>query len=218
MLMSLSSAVFAQVPTVMVYQVQVKHGYAFPQDVTIEMQLRKSQNGEAIWNQVFNLTEVKDWSVVNLALDLGDKFDWNDGEYWLATIIDGEEMGSAQLTSVPYAFMAKRVETSKYIEGALTAEELVGKWVYKEFEYEFKSDGTFTFTEENKKTRIGKWKLNGAGILYFDCYSYYENGEITLFDMDVVPTYLDRETGCLKISGGDNDIFHNVKVLTKEGK
>lgn len=262
MLLSLASAAFAQVPTVMVYQVQINHGESQPKDVRIEMQLRKAQNSSAIWNQKFSFPEMKNGSVVNLALDFGAKFDWNDGAYWLATIVDGEEMGCAQLTSVPYAFMSKRAEdamkadeakhaetadeakraeeasmaenakhaeaadesliasTAKCVEGALTAEELIGKWSYENYgtvyEYEFNGDGTFIYSHvysQGETTYTGTWKLNGAGIFYYVLYKVYE-GEWKLASKGVLATYLDRESGLLTFSEGQ-DVFDNIKSLTK---
>lgn len=244
MLMSFASTVFAQVPTVTMYQVQIKHGGPLPKDVMIEMQLRKSQYGMAIWNQVFNLTEVKDYSVVNLALDFGDKFDWNDGQYWLATIIDGKEMGSAQLTSVPYAFMAKRAEEaliaetakdaltaekSKGVEGVLTAEELIGVWSVKKEsgtdtevqELEFMSDGTFAYT----------WKKYHDGVLsdkstYTHPGTWKLNGVGCLFldrvtssgtrKVNALNTYFDREDGSLTIGYGDATFFDQYIIVTKD--
>lgn len=148
---------FAQVPTVMMYQVQIKHGKAAAQDVTIEMQLRNTQNGSAVWSQSFNLTQVKNGSVQNLGLDFGDNVNLSTGEYWLATIIDGEEMGCAKLTSVPYAMVAKNVE------GVISYEELLGTWKgtvaesygsYAE-SYTFNADGTvrYTYTDTYGKRR-----------------------------------------------------------------
>ncbi len=142
------ASVLAQVPTVMMYQVQIKHGKATAQDVTVEMQLRNTQNGSAVWSQVFNLKEVKNGSVQNLGLEFGDKVNFNDGEYWLATIVDGSEMGCAKMTSVPYALVAKNVE------GVISHEELLGTWkgtVAEEYgsyteSYTFNADGTVRYT------------------------------------------------------------------------
>lgn len=210
---------FAQVPTVMMYQVQIKHGKAAAQDVTIEMQLRNTQNGSAVWSQSFNLTQVKNGSIQNLGLDFGDKVNLSTGEYWLVTIIDGEEMGCAKLTSVPYAMVAKE------IEGVLTKDELIGTWkgshseesgLY-EYEYTFKRNGTFTYLYNTyflgilDETRIGSgiWKLNGAGNLYVKGSVNNEPEE------NVVNTYLDRTTGCLTIGAGDSVVFGDVRNLKK---
>lgn len=163
-------ATFAQVPTVMMYQVQIKHGKAAAQDVSIEMQIRTSEDGSAIWSQTFNLKDVKNGSVQNLGLDFGDKVNLGNGEYWLATIVDGEEKGCAKLTSVPYAFVAKTAMVADYsfvaktateaktLEGMLTAEELIGAWECKHLEldggetktsnhlFTFYNDSTFTWS------------------------------------------------------------------------
>lgn len=179
-----TATAFAQVPTVMMYQVMVNHGKAASQDITIEMQLRTSQNGAAFWNQTFELKDVENRSVQNLALDFGEKVDLGAGEYWLATIVDGVEKGCAKLTSVPYAMMAKRVE------GVISREELVGIWEgFNDEEeelthIEFKEDGTFTaYTDKyysydgyHSYTRFkGNWMLNGVGNVFFECIEYSDD-------------------------------------------
>lgn len=155
----------AQVPTVMMYQVQVKHGKTAAQDVTIEMQLRRSQTGSTVWNQTFNLTSVKNGSVQNLGLDFGKQINWNEGEYWLATIIDGEEMGCAKLTSVPYALVAKETE------GSINSKNIIGKWKCIDSEkgyvysIEFKEDGTFNY--ENYRGKLsGTFRILANGVIY----------------------------------------------------
>ncbi len=213
MIASLSS--IAQVPTVMMYQVQVKHGKASPQDVTIEMQLRKSQTGSAIFSQTFNLTEVKNGSVQNLGLELGSQVNWNDGEYWLATIIDGEEMGCARLTSVPYAYMAKSVE------GAPTPEDLFGTWevtktlnsATEECSCTFNVDGTFTYNYSitwydgvgETTTCSGIWKVNSTGNLYLKGIGLNSH-EGSIEEDTVIPIYIDRVNDCLCIGDGSKYI------------
>lgn len=225
-------ATFAQVPTVMMYQVQIIHGKEAYQDVSVEMQLRTSQNGSAIWSQTFNLTDVKNRSVQNLGLDFGDKINLDNGEYWLATIVDGEEKGCAKLTSVPYAMVAKK------IEGVLTAEELVGTWESKYIEHDegetltsenyftFCDDGTFTCSykewwndaTQNARTRDGSgtWAVTGSGNLYYSVnYVEREWGEVfNEYEEKVIPTFINRNEGKLVFGGGDN-FFGDDLVLTK---
>lgn len=221
MMMAFVSA-YAQVPTVMMYQVQIKHGKAAAQNVTVEMQLRNSQNGPSVWSQTFELKDVKNSSVQNLGLDFGDKINFSTGEYWLATIVDGKEMGCAKLTSVPYAIVAKT------LEGVLTSDELVGKWSgkaeYKDeyeteyYNYEFKNDGTFTYTYrryfkqelEKSSDGSGTWKLNGAGSLYVNGVVDGDEEE------NVVSTYYDREKKRLTFGAGDSAFFGDQTTVTKQ--
>ncbi len=163
---------FAQVPTVMMYQVQIKHGMAAAQDVTIQMQLRNSKDGSAVWSQTFDLKDVKDGSIQNLGLEFGDKVDFDSGEeYWLATIVDGEEMGCAKLTSVPYAFVAKETE------GSINAENIIGRWkcVRGDHTYsiEFRKDKSFNYVEELRSDNIydrssttGTYRILANGFIY----------------------------------------------------
>lgn len=206
------AAVFAQVPTVMMYQVQIMHKFAAPQDVTVEMQLRKSQNGAAIWSQIFNLKEVKNNSIQNLGLDFGDKVDLSDGEYWLATIVNNEEMGCAKLTSVPYSMV------TKYVEGVITPKELIGKWEFSNEDtpcpyteiYDFKEDGTFTIDDDSGyDCGSGTWKLGGQGNLYVRGGKYQHDYH------DLAITYYDRENGLLFITGGNNNLIPEYAKFTK---
>lgn len=226
-------ATFAQVPTVMMYQVQIKHGKAAAQNVSVEMQLRTSQNGSVIWNQTFDLKDVKNGSVQNLGLDFGSEVDLGTGEYWLATIVDGEEKGCARLTSVPYAMVAKK------LEGVLTAEELVGTWKQKfvqkdKNDYEvidiiftFKSDGTFTYyfhveregsLLDSEETGEGNWEVTSNGNLYYYIKGTEKDGheQYKFEEEKVVPAYINRGAGKLILGGGDNFYGDNV-VLMKEG-
>lgn len=181
MMMAFASA-FAQVPTVMMYQVQIKHGKASAQNVTVQMQLRNSQNGSAVWSQTFELKDVKNGSVQNLGLDFGDKVNLNNGEYWLATIVDGQEMGCAKLTSVPYALVAKEVE------GGINMSNIVGEWkntdtknpATTERVLSLKEDGTFYYKYSYKdskysETKIceGTYRVLANGIIY----SYSANSD-----------------------------------------
>ena len=215
-----TASVLAQVPTVMMYQVKVTHGKAAAQDVTIQLQLRKSQGGSAIWCQSFDLKDVKNGSVHNLGLEFGDDIDWNDGEYWLATIVDGEEKGCAKMTSVPYAFVAKKVE------GVITRDELIGTWKGCSDGDEgctmtFKEDGTFDYKSyddgELEEEGGGKWDINGAGMLY---YRYQETNNKWGDDNDAeekaAPTFFLRNAGKLVLGGGDN-FYGDELTLSKNG-
>lgn len=223
----------------MMYQVQIIHGKEAYQNVSVEMQLRTSQNGSAIWSQTFNLTDVKNRSVQNLGLDFGDKINLDNGEYWLATIVDGEEKGCAKLTSVPYAFVAKTATEAKTLEGMLTAEELIGAWECKHLEldcgetktsnhlFTFYNDGTFTWSYSEfwsydpkritKRTGSGKWLVMGSGNFYYSL-NYVEEREHdsdSMYIENIIPTYLDRNVGKLVFGGGDFFFRGGALVLTK---
>ncbi len=212
-LMTCMSAM-AQVPTVMMYQLQIKHGKAAAQDITVQMQLRKTQSGEAIWTQTFSLTGVNDKSVQNLGLDFGSKINWNDGPYWLATFIDGEEMGCAQLTSVPYSFIAKQVE------GVIAAKDIIGKWKQKRDDEgriitcEFREDGSFSYSYQNLSPKdddirqgSGTWEITPEGYLYY---------EDTVNKEELAAIFLSKKTGHLIINNGDSGAFDKTCILEKQ--
>lgn len=216
-MLSVMSA-FAQVPNEMSYQVMVIHGLAAPQDVKIDIELRKSKDGSAIWKKAFELKEVKNKSVQNLTLDFDGSIDFLDGPYWIATFIDGEEMGCAKMNSVPYAFCAKKAETlSSYI----TREEMIGEWIstdeYVRKEYNdhlhFYEDGTLKYYKYGRLHNTGTWKLFGnfltVQLIYNDDKGGREDGaNILIYDREEnILYYLDVRN--MKSS------FHVSSTLTK---
>ena len=75
--------------------------------------------GSASGNSVFNETHTVNTNSMGLiTLEIGSvntsdlkNIDWSDGPYFIKIEVDGTEMGTSQLLSVPYALYAKTVET-----------------------------------------------------------------------------------------------------------
>lgn len=208
-MLSVMSA-FAQVPNEMSYQVMVIHGLAAPQDVKIDIELRKSKDGSAIWKKAFELKEVKNKSVQNLTLDFDDSIDFLDGEYWIATFIDGEEMGCAKMNSVPYAFCAKKAETlSSYI----TREELIGEWKgkHEDEDFYFYEDGTLKYYVYGSLYFTGTWKLIG-NLLKATLHDSYNGPEacasVIAYDREEKTLYNAQLHGL-------QSAFYHAKTLTK---
>lgn len=181
----LGTSLFAQTPTAMQYQLLVlnpKTGLVRTNaDVGVLLELRQtSSDGKTVWSQSFSeTTDAQGFCL--LTLDFKNSVDWSKGPYFLSVTIDGEPCGVSQLTSVPYAFHAKKAAE---LDGVLTAKELVGKWNGTEpdvdepssYQYVFKDDGTGTLEhiiQPAWTTAYGyitnfTWKINAAGLLFID--------------------------------------------------
>lgn len=175
----LGTSLFAQTPTAMQYQLLVlnpKTGLVRTNaDVGVLLELRQtSSDGKTVWSQSFSeTTDAQGFCL--LTLDFKNSVDWSKGPYFLSVTIDGEPCGVSQLTSVPYAFHAKKAAE---LDGVLTAKELVGKWEWEKkseylrtYIYVFNEDHTgyfeTSYDEEYRKTTF-TWKINAAGLLFID--------------------------------------------------
>lgn len=172
-----------QVPYEMTYQMMVidpQSGHIEAnKDVAVRMEVRKGEaKGEVVWAQDFDVHTDKSGQC-SLVLKLSENIDWGDGEYFLATKVDGQEGGVAKLTSVPYALRAAKAES---IEGALTAESLVGTWDDEDMGmlYVFNADGTGTrnYYYGAGNTKSLKWMISPFGYLYLTMKDDYNKDSI----------------------------------------
>lgn len=191
-LLSVETKTLAQTPKRMDYQIYVinpKTGKVIKnKDVILRIEVRKgSSTGSAAWSHDFNIKTSKS-GMCDLALDFGDKVDWSNGEYYLVTLVNGMDMRSTKINSIPYAFAAEKAEKATMAEKAsvatladkamaldevLTKEDLIGTWTCSSDDESetltFYDKGTGTYITQNKGDEPvqGKitWNLNKVGIL-----------------------------------------------------
>ncbi len=194
----------AGVPRKMAYQIMALNpttGQVLAnRNVNIRIELRQDKtDGQAVWHQDFE-ARTDEAGICQLTLEFADDIDWASADYYLATLIDGQECGASQMMSVPYALQAAT------IEGVITKEELIGTWVERrenEHTYVFKEDGTgYCQYYPSDDLCSFKWLLDNLGHLL-------------LYDKNDFDGY-DDETYCVqKISDTsiafDEMIFNKVK-------
>ena len=164
----------AQAPTAMSYQVMVvnpkNHHIMQNQEVNIRMELRKgSKSGSAAWSHDYTAT-TSQAGVCTLSLDFAG-VNWNDGPYYLATIVNGEEAGVSPVNAVPYALQAMS------LGGVVTKDYLVGTW---------KKDGSnsyFYIFREDGTARLEYYGYDGRLYEYYDYeYSIDVSGHLFLIE------------------------------------
>lgn len=115
----------AQVPSEMQYQVMVLNptgGIRANENVNMAIELREgSQNGTLVWKRDSVFATNKN-GICNLTLNFGKNINWANGNFYLATIIDGKESGIAKIMSVPYSIYASHAQTTDSIAGFATAD------------------------------------------------------------------------------------------------
>lgn len=161
----------AGVPRKMAYQIMALNpttGQVLAnRDVNIRIELRQgSATGTAVWSQDFAV-RTDEAGVCQLTLEWADSINWSAGDYFLATTVNGQECGAAQLTSVPYALQAQQATT---VEGVITPQELAGTWQKsEEISWVFQPDGTGRKVEpygsDGQRTTTFRWKLDAVGHL-----------------------------------------------------
>lgn len=133
-------------------------------DVSVRMELRQgAADGPAVWSQNFSV-RTDEAGVCQFVLEWTDSINWDAADYFLATIVNGQECGAPQLTSVPYALQAATVE------GVVTPAELTGTWKKsEEISWVFQPDGTGRKVEpygsDGQRTTTFRWKLDAVGHL-----------------------------------------------------
>lgn len=196
--------IVAQVPQKMAYQIMALDpatGRVLAnRNVDVRIELRRgAQDGPSVWSQQFSVT-TDEAGICNLTLTLADTISWGAASYYLATLVDGQECGAPQVTSVPYALQAAR------LDGVVTKQELLGTWqTAEEGEsvdrvYTFAADGICTYVNYGGMepyTYHYTWDLNGAGIL-----SMYDQD-----NFEVYATYYVPSSGLLMF---DNRLFKKV--------
>ena len=162
----------AQVPQKMAYQIMALDPATgrvlVNRNVDVRIELRRgAQDGPAVWSQQFSVT-TDEAGICNLTLTLADTISWGAASYYLATLVDGQECGAPQVTSVPYALQAAR------LDGVVTKQELLGTWTEGinngSTTYTFNSDGTgsgiYSYGDGSEPfTFTFKWLLGSNGIL-----------------------------------------------------
>jgi|WetSurSiteA1Bulk_404760.scaffolds.fasta_scaffold01956_5 hypothetical protein len=108
---------FSQVPGTINYQAVLRNGSGdILANTTVSVQLvilQGSATGSETYNETHSVT-TNEFGVVSLAL--GSKspatfanINWSTGTYFLKVVVNGTEMGTSQLLSVPYALYARTV-------------------------------------------------------------------------------------------------------------
>lgn len=178
----------AGVPRKMAYQIMALNpttGQVLAnRDVNIRIELRQDKtDGQAVWHQDFE-ARTDEAGICQLTLELAEDIDWASANYYLATLIDGQECGASQMMSVPYALQAAT------IEGIITKKELVGSWLEKNgnYKYVFKEDGSgirMYNLDTNTKEEPFKWALDNVGHLLVYDLQYYGGSGLGLYTYSV---------------------------------
>jgi uncharacterized protein (TIGR02145 family) len=117
-LLLLAVLVIAQAPESFKYQAVIRDASGNVRanaNITIDIAiLQGTANGSQVFIETHNVT-TNDFGLVNL--EIGSKnasgfaaMDWSAGPYFVKVSVDGTEMGTSQLLSVPYALYAKIAE------------------------------------------------------------------------------------------------------------
>lgn len=167
---------WAQVPTTMSYQIMVVNPKTniliASKEVSIRIELRKGwRGGDVVWAKDYTATTSAS-GICTLSLDFSS-VNWNSGSFYLATIIDGEEAGTSQIQSVPYAMQAQSLSC------AVSKDFLVGTW--KRAIGGGYDDILFIFNEDNTASRITGFEADHNYVEYVDYYTYEIDGAGNLF-------------------------------------
>lgn len=141
-------------------------------EVDIRIELRMDTAGNmVVWYQDFK-AQTDEAGVCQLTLELADYINWEIGNYYLATIINGKECSAPQITSVPYALYAQNAQNAQQtanLKGLITSQELIGTWKALTGDsgdtYTFISDNTVTISADGENARSYQWLLDAAGHL-----------------------------------------------------
>ena len=219
MLCSLPTA--AQVPTTMDYQIMAtnpKTGMVLAnKDLTIRVELRlNAADGEIVWSKEETLTSSKS-GICTISLDFAD-VDWNQGNYFIKTFVNGESVGASQIKSVPFALIADGVR------GVLTKRQLIGTWSTSRtdkgsityYTFNLEKDGSFSYTRKNDyepEYYSGTWKVNNLGFITFNVTKaspYTESvGKYVMFSV------YDKDDNSLYL-GGNDDFLGDGMTLYKQ--
>ncbi len=116
----ISAALFGQAPSSFKYQTVLRDGSGNVKastDVIIDIAiLQDSATGTQLFLETHS-TSTNEFGLVNLEIGSINTTDfksinWSDGTYFVKLIVDGTEMGTSQLLSVPYALFAKTAENA----------------------------------------------------------------------------------------------------------
>jgi len=180
------------------------------QSAKVTLEIREgSESGTAVLSQEFNVTTDKS-GICTVSLSIPETMDWSSGNFYLATLIDDKEAGVANISSVPYALVAEKVDV-------VTKDYLVGKWEtydgYYKTVYTFNDDfvGTYTYnTGSEDKTCKLKWQITNHGMLFIQLYGSDYSG--TTYSLDEADDVL----VLLVVPLSDNKMFINDNELDGE--
>lgn len=182
-------SVLASVPLKLAYQIMVvdpQTGFIRTNDnVTLRLEVRKgSQTGTTVFGQDFNITTDKS-GLCSVTLDIPESVDWSDGDYYMATLVDGELSSASSITSVPYAIMSKSVEP------AVSASDLIGTWRYQYTDTKYSEDYDYVYNfNENGTGSYSFYKLYSSSSYvdkteYTFTWHFLANGSLAI---DVIDT------------------------------
>lgn len=180
----ISASMMSQVPHEMSYQIMVldpDNGKVMAnEDAEIRIEIRKdSPSGEIAWSNTYSV-KTNERGICNLMLEVGNDVNWENGEYYFASIINGKECGVPKITSVPYAFCSETAKTATIatkaysatiLDGIPTRSQLIGTWVYikdnNTYKYIFNEDGTGEYVTKYY-TYTFNYHYSPAGSITFD--------------------------------------------------
>lgn len=110
--------------------------------------------------------------ICTISLDFAD-VDWNQGNYFIKTFVNGDAVGASQIKSVPFALIADG------IRGVLTKRQLIGTWKASREEkgsltyhtFNLEKDGSFSYSRKDdykSEYYSGTWKVNNLGFITFN--------------------------------------------------
>ncbi|MDX9907123.1 MAG: hypothetical protein RBS55_11095 [Bacteroidales bacterium] len=116
MLCFITVTTFSQTPKGIKYQSIIRdaEGHVYVnQQVSLEMDIiQGSTNGNSVCSEIHQ-TETNEFGLVNLVIGSLDTIafktiDWSTGRYFIKVSLNGSEMGTSELLSVPFALYAER--------------------------------------------------------------------------------------------------------------
>lgn len=174
----------AQVPEGFKYQAVIRDGSGeirADSDVEIDISvLQGSESGTSVYMETHNVT-TNNHGLISLNIgegSTGDTFgaiDWADGPYYLKISVDGSEMGTSQILSVPYAMYAEKSGNafSGNYEDLVNAPDLsdTASYLTQEQDPAFMESAAAGINagdtaQWNKNNR--KWSLKANDDLYYD--------------------------------------------------
>ncbi|MBN2699167.1 MAG: hypothetical protein JXR52_10105 [Bacteroidales bacterium] len=120
-LLALSFAAFSQAPDSISYQAVIRNAdgsLKIEETVAIQIIIRQTtEEGTSVYLENHN-TRTNEMGLVSLIIGGGTSFsdfsaiDWSAGPYFLEVTVNGVEIGTSQLLSVPYALHSRTAETA----------------------------------------------------------------------------------------------------------
>lgn len=216
---TITLTVVAQVPQAFNYQAIVRNeNGTVKANETINLEvgiIADSINGTIVYLESYEVT-TSALGLVNIKIGEGftnqsfDSIDWADGPYFLEILVDGTNLGTSQLLSVPYALYANeadRVTSNLYDVGVIKLRlwgiTIVGDTIDEVIEYQFGDANypSYYFHMYNNVHLISLWATDETSnnIVYLDMHGYKD--DLTTFDVDIVSILINK-------SYDDGSILH----------